>query len=137
VSVVAGIAGCARGKKGKAEDKKLEEPRPPEMSIEGTPWEAVVSQQTELLDFFETGTTPWATVAKAMKWREKRLPGFKENCGKAIEYYAKDPTRRMNVMAKAGQAWSVVRLRVDEITKDWGAAQKRDVGILLTDFECR
>lgn len=137
VAAVCLVLGCRKGPRSVEENRELAPLSAPEVSIEGTPWEPVVEMQSELLDFFETGDSADEITAKAMKWRKENLSDFRQKCLRAKRYYAEDPERRINVVAKAGQAWSVVKERTGAISASWGAAYKRDVGILLNDFECR
>ncbi len=106
-------------------------------NFEETPWEPVVATQTELLDFFETATDPESALRAVTHWRRDRLPPFKDECQAALDWYAADSVHRMDYLVKAGRVWSVVKLRVAQISADWGPAEKHDVEIWLEDFECR
>lgn len=110
---------------------------PVDTNLEGTPWEQVLAAQTELLEHFETAGEPAATMWQVKQWRRDRLNGFKTDCQAALDHYAADSIHRMDFLVKTGRAWSVVQSRIRNISKDWGPAEKHDVGILLTEFECR
>ena len=142
-AMVALSTGCAgdpvEEAKKNAKDKTVDDRvlQPVEGSIEGTPWEKVVGVQTELLDFFETGSDADSILKKIKRWKRNRLPEFGDQCKAALAYYAKDPDLRMSQFARAGQAWSVVKNRIGTMSREWGPAEKHDVGILLNEFSCR
>ncbi len=140
VLLVALSAGCGSKEEVKAEGATpgsgiaLE---PVETNLEGTPWEGVLRAQTELLEYFEVANDPAATLRQLKQWKQKNLESFRADCRAALEHYAADSIHRMDYLVKAGRAWSVVNSRVRQISEDWGVAEKRDVGILLGEFECR
>jgi hypothetical protein len=137
---LAATPGCRRkkGERPKEEAKKEAAPMEPvDAILEGTPWEQVVAAQTELLDFFETTTVPEETLRKVKHWKRERLPEFKEQCKAALAHYAEDSVHRMDFYVKAGRAWSVVKQRISDITREWTSVEKHDVAIALEELECR
>ncbi|MBM4355217.1 MAG: hypothetical protein FJ109_15775 [Deltaproteobacteria bacterium] len=129
--------GCARGKKEQKAAAAPQAPQPVESSVEGTPFEAVVSTQTALLDLFENGTTPESVLWRADRFRKKRVEQFRKECQQALDFYAEDAGNRMLILARAGRAWTVVEQRVKTLSAEWRPAQKRQADVLLDLFECR
>jgi len=135
------VCGCGKSEKdgGTAGGKGKEDVvlQPIDADFEGTPWEQVVDAQSRLLDFFETGSSPASVISKTKRWRKRNLEPFKKSCAAALAHYAQEPEKRTVYIARAGRVWSVVKKRVGTLSEEWGPAEKREVGMLLTDFECR
>jgi hypothetical protein len=110
---------------------------PVESNLEGTPFEAVITRQTELLDYFETGTSTASVLSRTRDFRLNHANSFRDECNAALAWYAQDSQHRLNQMVKAGQVWAVVKSRVVELTAEYSDAEKRDVAILLNEFSCR
>ena len=136
-AIAAGMLGCARGKKDQKVAAAPQPPQPVESSIEGTPFEAVVSIQTELLDLFETGTSADSVLWRADRFRKKKVEKFGTDCRQALDFYAQDAGNRMLILASAGRAWTVVEQRVKAISSEWSPAQRRQAEVLLDQFVCR
>lgn len=132
---------CSDRQEGKGRKKQeLPEVRTLEavqVEIEGSPYEPVIATQTELLEFFETSNDPVQTLRKLRKWKKQRLEPFERDCAAALAFFTQEPEKRLGYVSRAGQVWAVVQQRVKAVSKDWGAGEKREVGILLNQFSCR
>jgi hypothetical protein len=134
------FSACAKdeARRDKAGEKSAPTPpAPEELSLEGSPWEPVVAAQAEFLDLFETGDGRPQILQKARRWGKRHQPKFAEDCATALKDYADQPARRLPQMTKAGQAWGVVQSRIEKLTADWPARERREVGILINEFRCR
>ena len=139
VLVLPATAGC--GKSGSSTRARKKNPdivyEPMDVVIEGTPWEQLIATQTELLDFFETGGSPGSVLSKTRRWSKKNLAGFQAACRAVRADYAQEPQKRMMYLAKAGRVWNVVKKRISTISSEWDPADRRAVGLLVNDYECR
>jgi len=136
-------AGCSGEKKDetkKKDDKAAKDGpglTPIDVDFEGTPWESVVTLQTELLDIFEVGSDEKEVLREARRFRDRQGERFAEHCRKALAFYAEEPEKRMGYVAKAGRVWQVVEKRVRQVTAEWGPGNKREAKIVVNAFECR
>ena len=141
--IMPATAGCSgkeeenKEKKGDKAGKAGPDLKPIDVNFEGTPWEKVVTLQTELLDIFEVGTKEKDVLREARRFRDRQAERFTEHCAKALAFYAEQPEKRMGYIAKAGRVWQVVEKRVRQVTKPWGPGNKREAIIVVNSFECR
>ena len=136
-------AGCS-GKEKEKEEKKNKKGenegaglKPIDVDFEGTPWESVVTLQTELLDIFEVGSVEKDVLREARRFRDRQGERFAGHCRKALAFYAEMPEKRMGYVAKAGRVWQEVEKRVRQVTADWGPGNMREAKIVVNSFECR
>jgi hypothetical protein len=73
----------------------------------------------------------------ASKFKKKKIDQFRKDCQAALLFYAEDPARRIEYVTHAGSAWVTVGKHVRNVSSKWSVGDKREVEVLLNQFQCK